>query len=224
MSFTKILTVSQNLEHIQMLPNCRTWEASEGAYSVSLPPPDNPYCASSFQNILIYNGDPDQKQNIWMFSDSLEASTPCWSRLSTTGTMSSKLMDKQQIFTLDFRQVLEVAPLIKSPVLAFATTAPALNPVFLKLYKRMFNSIEPAVPVHYNSAGEWFRRITKLVKENLPGVIAILPAQYRAPATALLPIVNKLADKIIAKTGGNNNNSIKQSQTSQTQRMTHKQR
>lgn len=217
-SLTKLLTLSPHLGHVQMLPNCRTWEASEGVYSVSLPVPDNQYCASSFQNICIYNGNMEADKSIWCYSPFLVNTTPCWSKLSTTGTMSSRLSTTDHTYTLDYRQVLEIAPIIGSPLLAYSTTAPARNPVFLELYERMFNSVECAVPVHYNSAGEWFRRITKLVKENLPAVINILPPQYRAPATALLPFVNKLADKIIAKYDG----GLHQSQTANTQRMTHK--
>lgn len=220
-SLTKILTLPSTLEDVQMLPNCRTWEAADGAYSVSLPPPDNPYCSSNFQNICIYNGFELQTHNIWAYCPLLAQRIPSWSKLSTTGTMSSRFTNNDQTFTLDFRQVLEIAPVVRSTLLAFATTSPAQNPVFLKLYKRMFNSIEAAVPVHYNSAGEWFRRIVKLAKEHLPAVIHLLPAQYRAPAMALLPIANKIADKIISKTGGNQNNTQNQSQTQATQRMTH---
>lgn len=215
-SLTRLLTLSPTLERIQMLPNCRTWEASDGAYSVSLPTPDNPYCSSSFQNICIYNG-LEPEDNIWCFSIDRTILLPCWSKLSTTGTLSSKLMNEYQTYTLDYRQVLEVAPIVGSPLLAYATTSPARNPVFLELYERIFNSLECAVPVHYNSAGEWFRRITRLVKEHLPTIISILPPNYRGPANAILPIINKIADKI-TKTGPGPH----QSQTANTQRMTHK--
>lgn len=217
-SLTKLLTMKPTLPEIQMLPNCRTWEASEGVYSVSLPVPDNPYCSSSFQNICIYNGNSSQTKDIWCYSPLPVQYMPCWSKLSTTGTISSLLTNNYHTFTLDFRQVLEISPTVGSPLLAYSTTAPARNPVFLELYERMFNSLECAVPVHYNSAGEWFRRVTKLVKENLPAIISILPPQYRAPANALLPIVNHLADKIINKT----KSGLHQSQTATTQRMTHK--
>lgn len=215
-SLTRLLTLSPTLERVQMLPNCRTWEASDGVYSVSLPTPDNPYCSSSFQNICIYNG-LEIEDDIWCFSTDRETTMPCWSKLSTTGTLSSKITNVHQTFTLDYRQVLEIAPIIGSPLLAYATTSPARNPVFLELYEKIFNSLECAVPVHYNSAGEWFRRISRLVKEHLPTVISILPPSYRGPANALLPLVNKLADKI-ARSGA----APHQSQTANTQRMTHK--
>ena len=63
----------------------------------------------------------------------------------------------------------------------------------------MVNSIEPGVPVGFNSAGGWFRRILALAKEQLPNLIHLLPAQYKTAATAALPAVNTLVDKVISK-------------------------
>lgn len=218
-SFTNILTLPDTLAQAQMLPNCRTWEAGDGVYSVSLPTPDNPYSSQYFQNLSIFNGkDSPSPVNIWLYSSELETYVPSWSPISTTGTMSSRFSSREVSFILDFRQILEIAPTVRSSVLPYATTAPAHNPVFLKLYKRMFNSIEAGVPVHYNSAGEWFRRIVKLVRDNLSAVTHLLPPQYKALAAAAVPIATTIIDKTILKPKARDT-TLKLTATNQ--RMTH---
>lgn len=192
------------LAQANQMPNSRTWEASKGIYSVSLPNPNNTYSCEMWQNTIINLGTPNPtfQSGIYFLTPGLvgETADVTWSPLSCTGMISSIFTDKNQTFTLDFRQCLELTPLANnSALLAFSTTSPQIDHLFLKMYKRMFNSIEPGVPVGFNSAGEWFRRMVGLAKEHLPSLINLLPPQYRGPATAALPAVNLIADKVISK-------------------------
>lgn len=212
-TYTSILTLPYTLGEVQMIPNSRTWEAARGVYSVSLPMVSNVYSTAYFQNVLIDTGVPSGGSNnpLLVFNSTSSASSPFpfFSPISTTGTMSSRYIDASQTFTLDMRLVLEIAPTPKSTELAYATTSPSPDLLFLKLYKRMINSIEPGVPVNYNAGGEWFKRIVKIAKENLPTLIHLLPPQYQAAATMALPVVNRIADKVVDKLSKSNNN-IKQ--------------
>lgn len=200
-TFTHLTTIPDNLADANQLPNSRTWEASKGIYSVTLPSPNNTYSSQFFQNIGLSTGDPLGTRNYLIYAKdpSIHHPAPSWSPASCTGVMSSAFTNKEQTFTLDFRQVLEFAPTPLSETLPFATTAPECDLLFMKLYKRMINSIEPGVPVGFNSAGEWFRRILQLAKDQLPNLIHLLPPQYKTAATAALPAVNAIVDKVVSK-------------------------
>lgn len=201
MTFTHLTTIPATLAEANQLPNSRTWEASKGIYSVTLPSPNNTYSSQYFQNIGLSNGDPLVSRNYLIYArdSSISFPAPSWSPASCTGVMSSKFANSEQTFTLDYRQVLEFAPTPMSKTLPYATTSPECDLLFMKLYKRMINSIEPGVPVGFNSAGEWFRRILQLAKEQLPNLIHLLPPQYKTAATAALPAVNAIVDKVVTK-------------------------
>lgn len=201
MAFTHLTTVPVTLADANQLPNSRTWEASKGIYSVTLPSPTNTYSSQYFQNIGLSNGDPLGQRSYLIYAKDANITfpAPSWSPASCTGVMSSAFANVEQTFTLDYRQVLEFAPTPMSETLPYATTSPECDLLFMKLYKRMINSIEPGVPVGFNSAGEWFRRILQLAKEQLPNLIHLLPPQYKTAATAALPAVNAIVDKVVNK-------------------------
>lgn len=201
MTFTHLTTIPSTLAEANQLPNSRTWEASKGIYSVTLPSPSNTYSSQYFQNIGLSNGDPLGSRNYLIYAKdaSISFPAPSWSPASCTGVMSSLFANGEQTFTLDYRQVLEYAPTPMSSTLPYATTSPECDLLFMKLYKRMINSIEPGVPVGFNSAGEWFRRILQLAKEQLPNLIHLLPPQYKTAAAAALPAVNAIVDKVVNK-------------------------
>lgn len=201
MTFTHLTTVPVTLADANQLPNSRTWEASKGIYSVTLPSPNNTYSSQYFQNIGLSSGDPLSQRSYLIYAKdaNINFPAPSWSPASCTGVMSSAFANVEQTFTLDYRQVLEFAPTPMSENLPYATTSPECDLLFMKLYKRMINSIEPGVPVDFNSAGEWFRRILQLAKEQLPNLIHLLPPQYKTAATAALPAVNVLVDKVVNK-------------------------
>lgn len=201
MTFTHLTTIPSTLAEANQLPNSRTWEASKGIYSVTLPSPSNTYSSQFFQNIGLSNGDALSSRNYLIYAKdaSIAFPAPSWSPASCTGVMSSLFANSEQTFTLDYRQVLEYAPTPMSSTLPYATTSPECDLLFMKLYKRMINSIEPGVPVGFNSAGEWFRRILQLAKEQLPNLIHLLPPQYKTAAAAALPAVNAIVDKVVNK-------------------------
>lgn len=200
-TFTHLTTIPKNLADANSLPNARTWEAGKGIYSVSLPMVANEYSTQLFQNVGLSTGRSGDTRDYLIYAKEarLDSGSASWSPISCTGAMSSEYMNTEQTFTLDLRQVLEFAPSPKSLNLPYATTSPECDLLFLKLYKRMINTIEPGVPVNFNSAGEWFRRIIAIAKEQLPHVVHLIPPQYRPIAQLALPMVNKIADKVIDK-------------------------
>lgn len=200
-TFTHLTTIPKDLADANSLPNARTWEAGKGIYSVSLPMVANDYSSQLFQNVGISTGRSGDTRDYLLYAKEarLDSGSASWSPMSCTGVMSSAYMNTEQTFTLDLRQVLEFAPSPKSYNLPYATTSPECDLLFLKLYKRMINTIEPGVPVNFNSAGEWFRRILSIAKEQLPHVVHLIPPQYRPIAQLALPVVNKIADTVINK-------------------------
>lgn len=201
-TFTHLTSIPTTLRDANQLPNARTWEAAKGIYSVTLPSPNNPYSSQLFQNVGMSIGNPDavaRQYLIYARDPNANYLVPSWSPASCTGVISSAFADAHQTFTLDFRQVVEFAPTPQSYNLPFATTSPQCDLLFMKMYKRMINSIEPGVPVGFNSAGEWFRRILVLAKEQLPNLIHLLPPQYKTVATTALPAVNAIVDKVVSR-------------------------
>lgn len=201
-TFTHLTSIPTTLFEANQLPNARTWEASKGIYSVTLPSPNNQYSSQFFQNVGMSVGEQVvQQRGYLIYARDPEATfaAPSWSPAACTGVISSAYANNEQTFTLDFRQVIEFAPTPNSDNLPYATTSPQCDLLFMKLYKRMINSIEPGVPVGFNSAGEWFRRVLALAKEQLPNLVHLLPPPYKAVATSALPAVNALVDKVISK-------------------------
>lgn len=208
MGFTAdiIQNIPSTLAQAQMIPNSRTWEAARGIYSVCLPPKNNEYKTSVFNNILININHTSSPFLAYIASyvNNATLGAPAWSPLHCTGVMSSRFMDTSQTFTLDMRQVLEYFPnSVSSTLLPFATTAPEADRLFLKMYQQMINRIEPGVPVDFNSAGEWFRRIIQLAKETLPTLQHLIPPQYQKYTAAIGPVADKAADIVLDLLGNN---------------------
>ena len=191
-----ILNMPSTLEQANLIPNARTWEAAKGVYSVCLPPKTNEYKTGVYSNLLMnINQTSSPYYGITPGYNNPATTSPSWSPLNCTGVMSSRFADKNQTYTLDLRQVLEYFPnCVSSSLLPFATTAPDYDRLFLKLYGQMINRIEPGVPVGFNSAGEWFRRIVQLAKEELPNVATLLPPQITKYTDVIGPIASKAAD------------------------------
>lgn len=181
-------------------PNTRTWEASEGVYAVALPAPVNPYGLSNFSNFMMQNIDDVKGLAMRAHAPGFTQSTVTWSPIANVGVISSRFTDANQSFTLDYRHVLESVPDPTDIVgVSYACTAPEYNKLFIQLYTLMFNSIPPGVPVGFNDAGEWARRIWKIAKSVLPDLINLLPPTARVIGTTLMPIGVKVVDKIIDK-------------------------
>lgn len=193
-------TIPTDVNMVNLLPNTRTWAASEGCYLVSLPAVNNSLSPTVASNVAIQGGIANTSYNLLYDSayNTNVINLCTFSPLACGGVISSKFSDAQQTFELDYRQILELVPnAYDAATLAFATTAPEHDKVFLKLYKAMFNKIPPGVPVNMNSAGDWFRSIIRIVKDVLPSIAPILPGQGKLIAAAAIPIVNSIADKVL---------------------------
>lgn len=202
---TKVIgSIPISIDAINLLPNSRTWEAFEGAYIVALPAPVNTLSPFIPTNVVIQGGLTLDNYNL-LYDGSYQTNVAIgklqtFSPLACGGVMSSRFKDVNQTFALDFRQILEEVPnSADSTTLAYCTSAPELDRVFMKLYKAMFNQIPPGVPVRFNSAGDWFRSIIRVVKDTLPSLVPLLPGQAKVIAAGVLPIVNQVLDKTILK-------------------------
>lgn len=194
-----ICQVPYTIADVQLIPNSRVWEAKDGAYSVCLPHPSNTFSATASANLVLRAGIQTNSVLLNRFNfGGITHST--FSPLACSGVMSSRFTTADTTFTLDFRQIVESVPTSNNPTLmSFATTAPMADLAFMKIYKRMFNNIPPAVPVHFNAAGDWYRGILAVVKEVLPHIAAVLPGAAKPIALAATPVINSLIDKALQK-------------------------
>lgn len=177
-----IATYPSDLGAASQYPNTRTWEAGEGIYAVALPDPINTYGQNMNTNFSIFGIDASGSCRVRPIGANTNSTQVTFSPLANVGVISSRFA-RNQTFVLDYRHNLECIPdPADTQMVSFATTAPLRDEVFLKLYTKMFNSIPPAVPVDFNSAGEWFRRIVSLAKTVLPQVLPYLPPQLKAIA------------------------------------------
>lgn len=194
-----ICQVPYTIADVQLIPNSRVWEAKDGAYSVCLPHPSNTFSTPASANLVLRMGILSNSVllNRYQLIGSVHST---FSPLACSGAMSSRFTTADTTFTLDFRQIVESVPTSNnSTLMSFATTAPMADLAFLKLYKRMFNSIAPAVPVHFNASGDWYRGILAVVKEVLPHIAAVLPGAAKPIALAATPVINSLIDKALQK-------------------------
>lgn len=209
-----IASLPRDVVTAELIPNTRTWEAEAGVYATALPGVDNHFSAVIPQNFLIAVPTPPSATSSLTPPDliyvglqngiKIYTQMPTWSPLSCVGAISSKYTDTNQKFSLDMRQVLEVSPDPYDTVsLSYATTAPEADRLFLALYREIFNTIPPAVPVGFNAAGTWFKRVAGIINAALPLVAHLLPAKYKPfaaiAAPAVTAIVNKIVDKKINK-------------------------
>ena len=180
------------------LPNVRTWEAAAGVYAVALPPANNPFSSPSGDNKILAtyfaNGSNNLTQTCFI-TPKLEFGpfSGTGSILNNVGTLSSVFTDTHTVFTLDYRMILETQTVGLSPLIAFSTKPVPYDRVFLKLYKNMLSTIPSAVPVGFNDAGEWFRRIMKIASAALPLIANVLPPQAKAIATVAGPVMGLLS-------------------------------
>ena len=194
-----IATYPFDLTDMAQYPNTRTWEAEEGIYAVALPDPNNSYGQMNNSNFMLLGVDGANTARSRPQVASLSSFHVTHSPIANVGVMSSRFKDTNQIFTLDYRHNIEVIPdPSDTQMVSFATTSPERDEVFLKLYTRMFNSIPPGVPVDFNAAGEWFRRMIQVAKIALPHVVPFLPPQLKAiagPVRVGLEIADRLTEK-----------------------------
>lgn len=194
-----ICQVPYTIADVQLIPNSRVWEAKDGAYSVCLPHPSNTFSTPASANLVLRAGVLTNSVLLNRYQ-LIGSSHSTYSPLACSGVMSSRFTTADTTFTLDFRQIVESVPTSNNPTLmSFATTAPMADLAFMKIYKRMFNNIAPAVPVHFNAAGDWYRGILAVVKEVLPHIAAVLPGAAKPIALAATPVINSLIDKALQK-------------------------
>lgn len=112
------------------------------------------------------------------------------------GALTSRFTTTNDVFTLDYRLILETETTGFSPLNSFALKPPAVDRTFLKLYEAMIPNIPAGVPVGFNDAGEWFRRIMKIANTALPLIMPFLPPQAKMVAAIASPIVSTVSESL----------------------------
>lgn len=191
------------------MANTRTWEAHKGAYCVSLPPASNDYCSPMTPNIImVFNSyTPATGITADLFgikATSIESNTyrAGYTPLYNSGIISGNFTDTNQTFTLDYRMVVETCPSASSTLISFSSPSAPVDRVFLKMYKQMIPLIPPAVPVGFNDAGEWFRRILRIANTVLPLVAPLLPGPGKLIASAAVPAL-QVVEQVVNKRQAN---------------------
>lgn len=85
-------------------------------------------------------------------------------------------LSNQTTLTITLRSVVEYFPYPGSALLPAATPSPAYDPVSLQLYSLAVREAPYAVPVAQNSAGDFFRKILRVISNVAPVVGAMLPS------------------------------------------------
>lgn len=187
-----------DLQAANLLPNSRTWEAKKGAYCVNLPAPVNDFSTILSQNFVMKMGKGNSYYGLQPGTSTDASYRVTWSSLACTGIFSSRFASDAQAFSLDMRQVLELAPNASDTnTLMFASSCPPLDRMFIKIYKRMFNEIPPGTQVSNNASGDWFRKIVAISRYILPAIFGALPVPGAgAMQTGLQAALNALNNKL----------------------------
>lgn len=187
---------------ISSMPNVRTWESAEGCYCVALPAVNNPFGDPSGGNMLMtesFNFGGELKQTCLVFPLTTQYTPTIYtssSLLHNVGALTSRFTTTNDVFTLDYRLILETETTGFSPLNSFALKPPAVDRTFLKLYEAMIPNIPAGVPVGFNDAGEWFRRIMKIANTALPLIMPFLPPQAKMVAAIASPIVSTVSESL----------------------------
>lgn len=189
--------IPHSLAEANFIPGARTWEASMGAYCVSLPHSHNTLSSNHYCQFLIPLGVPTSGSYPVLSSSTLK--TTSYSPLHGAGVYSSRLPDDKQTFSLDCRIHIEEVPNPSDPIMSYTLRSPEYNQQFLKIYKMMIMSLPAGTPVRNNASGDWWRSILGVVKDVIPHVQSILPPQFKPIAAALAPVATNLIDRVVKR-------------------------
>lgn len=92
-------------------------------------------------------------------------------------------LSMQTSLTISFRTIVEYFPALTSPLLPLASPSPIFDPKALALYSAVAARAPYAVPVDQNEAGEYFRKILRILSQGL-GLISPIFGQY-APLASI---------------------------------------
>lgn len=191
-----------NPNDVQNLPLTSTWSAAEGCYCVAaLDPSELGRWSNHFfrypllgvnttgtgpMNVLSnpnfwkrYAYDTDNHE--FLFKPDVNYVTP----VQTSGAMFTGL-DPNTTLVLNARWVIEFMPDPRDADITLSGQSVEYDQAALELYARTVRNMPPGVPVSWNSIGEWFESVMKLLASIAPTVGGIVGTAVAGPAGGAL--------------------------------------
>jgi hypothetical protein len=168
----RLATPPRSPAQAMLIPGTRSWASEEGAYSVCPFEEDNPPMYPT-TNYPIVNTIPSLPMSVGgtngptnVITGNCAATslscrlTPCnlFGTIATGNNPNSK-------FTLNVVWYYEEFPDEQSDILTLATPSCEVDPVALKLYTHILNTLPIAVPSSWNAAGDWWWDVVSAVKD-----------------------------------------------------------
>lgn len=195
------------------VPGAQTWPAAEGCYvvprMVEVPRNVNLFLASGDRTPVVYGSDgkagtlePSAFTPTPFFVPTIEAVYPsgfCPVQVFFSG------LSNQTSLTITFRTIVEYFPALGSALLPLAEPSPTYDPSVFGAYSAIIKEAPYAVPVSQNAAGDYFKKILRVVSTALDltspmfGTYAPLVA-LAAKAGGLL--ASRLGPKVDRKSAG----------------------
>lgn len=171
-----------SLTQAMLTPGTRSWAAEEGCYMVV--PFNNlnnpPLYPTSVQPIMTTGvaapmqvGLPNSGQAV--LTGSFVAATPLV-RLTPVNTVGCILTGTGTSFkgTLNVVYYYEEFPDVASDILTLATPSCENDPIALKMYSAVLNTLPVAVPSNWNTAGDWWWDVVSAIKDHAKDFGALL--------------------------------------------------
>lgn len=156
----------------QLMPNTRTWDASQGAYVVGrLTEVDNPPSPLFASMACIQDNSsvagPAMPYPNYVFACSNAGGT---STMACSGAIFSGLNPTQGSLRLTTRVVYEVFPRASNnpqdPYLPLTSPSAPFDACAFQMYAEAVQSLPPGVPVRMNAAGDWFRMVMRTLADS----------------------------------------------------------
>jgi hypothetical protein len=181
----RALVQANTLQPLLSVPGSCTWPASEGVYAI-------PRMTMVPRDVLTYSYTPGVAANQGassrlpiLYGTDGNIATPEPTGFHAVGGYEQCLfkpfgpngfsplqvwlsgLSSQTSLTVSFRTIVEYFPALNSPLLPLASPSPVFDPKALACYSAAAARAPYAVPVNQNSAGDYFKKILKVLGESL---------------------------------------------------------
>lgn len=193
--FRRVATPPALPSDAMLIPGTRSWASEEGCYLVSAMEQENPPLYPTQTSILYQTLSTDPlfvgDNNVGTVVTGNATPAADASRLTPYNLSGVMLRgnNPNSKFTLNVVWYYEEFPDIVSDVLTLATPSCAMDPVALRLYAEVLNSLPVAVPSSWNASGDWWWDVVSAIKDhaaNLGGMIGGAPGRVIGMAASTL--------------------------------------
>lgn len=162
--------VASSLAALLSVPGSQTWPAAEGVYAI---PRMNsvPRNASRLGETTVgrspimrtSNGKIASVEPVGVSADGVCEFMPFDSAYFSPVQVYLTGLSSQTTLTVTFRTIVEYFPDLGSPLIPMADPSPPFDPRVFTIYSRVIQEAPYAVPVGQNSAGDYFRKVLRVV-------------------------------------------------------------